>query len=120
MVRSLPGEGGGGPGAPAHQARGPVRDLFDNGGVLRLPNPLPVGQKKFTQISRAGMWSVARSAAGIFETLKATLKSDSSSRSAILAIHKAPDANRVSGVAFGSLDADEILPSAVEPRVAPP
>ncbi|MBZ5660842.1 MAG: TonB family protein [Acidobacteriia bacterium] len=123
IVRSLPGESGGAPGnaGPSRQ-EGRSVIVFDNGGVLRLPNPLPVGQKVILT-NQQGRDVVGRVVGGRnLPSIKGYIEVEFIEPvSDFWQIHNTPEANRIPPAAPLDLaDAAPILPSPIEQRVAPP
>jgi periplasmic protein TonB len=122
VVRSLPGEGGNAAGAA-----GPTRQegrsviVFDNGGVLRLPNPLPLGQK-IILTNQQGRDVVGRVVGGRnLPSIKGYIEVEFIEPvSDFWQIHKSPDANPASTPSLLDFsDEAALLPSIPEPRVAP-
>ena len=96
--------------------------VFDNGGVLRLTNPLPVGQKVILT-NQQGRDVVGRVVGGRnLPSIKGYIEVEFIEPvSDFWRIHVAPDANRVSPPSPLDLsDADEILPSPAMPRMDVP
>ena len=96
--------------------------VFDNGGVLRLTNPLPVGQKVILT-NQQGRDVVGRVVGGRnLPSIKGYIEVEFIEPvSDFWRIHVAPDANRVSPPSPLDLsDDDEILPSPAMPRMDAP
>jgi TonB family protein len=119
IVRRLPGEGGSAAGPTRQEGRSVI--VFDNGGVLRLGNSLPVGQKVILT-NQQGRDVVSRVVGGRnLPSIKGYIEVEFIEPvSDFWQIHKVSEAPQVPPVsALDSADVDSILPSPVVPRVSP-